>query len=240
MTQDLQQPAPRAIEFPFLALLVSGGHCQLLKCLGIGQYEILGGTIDDSLGEAYDKTARLLGLPVGGGGGPAIEKLAKEGDPKALTLTIPLQQRKDCDFSFAGLKTGVRVAAEKLCQERGVDSVLNLTRQDKADVAASFQNVAIKHIEQKLEAAMNMLQPESKIRSLAVVGGVAANAELRSRLQAICSKRSWSMFVPPPRLCTDQGSMSAWAAIERLSVGSSDEPSNQEVFARYPFSLLPS
>jgi tRNA threonylcarbamoyl adenosine modification protein TsaD len=237
--QNQQQThAPRAINFPFLALLVSGGHCQLLKCLGIGQYAVLGGTIDDSLGEAYDKTARLLGLPVGGGGGPAIEKLAKEGNAKALTLTIPLRQRHDCDFSFAGLKTGVRVAAEKLCQERGVDAVVNLTRQDKADIAASFQNVAIKHIEQKLEKAMTLLEQEDNVRSLAVVGGVAANAELRSRLEAICTKRSWSMFVPPPRLCTDQGSMSAWAAIERLSVGSSDDPTNQEVYARFPFSTI--
>lgn len=92
----------RAMEFPFLALLVSGGHCQLLKCMGIGQYSIIGGTLDDSLGEAFDKTARLLGLPVGGGGGPAIEKLAVEGDPNSILLPIPLQKRKDCDFSYAG------------------------------------------------------------------------------------------------------------------------------------------
>ena len=110
----------RSMEFPFLALLVSGGHCQLLKCIGIGQYTIIGGTLDDSLGEAFDKTARLLGLPVGGGGGPAVEKLAREGDPKAVQLPIPLQKRKDCDFSYAGLKTAVRSAAEKLAVERGV------------------------------------------------------------------------------------------------------------------------
>lgn len=92
----------RSMEFPFLALLVSGGHCQLLKCMGIGQYSIIGGTLDDSLGEAFDKTARLLGLPVGGGGGPAIEQLAIEGDPNSIPLPIPLQKRKDCDFSYAG------------------------------------------------------------------------------------------------------------------------------------------
>eukprot|EP00554_Chaetoceros_debilis_P016699 CAMPEP_0194114854 /NCGR_PEP_ID=MMETSP0150-20130528/21666_1 /TAXON_ID=122233 /ORGANISM="Chaetoceros debilis, Strain MM31A-1" /LENGTH=548 /DNA_ID=CAMNT_0038805173 /DNA_START=52 /DNA_END=1695 /DNA_ORIENTATION=- len=227
----------RAIGFPFLALLVSGGHCQLMKCVGIGQYEIIGGTIDDSLGEAFDKTARLLGLPVGGGGGPAVEKLAKEGNPKGVQLPIPLQKRKDCDFSYAGLKTAVRMKTEKLAAERGV-SVEDLSREDRADVAASFQNVAIKHIEQRLKRTMDMLEEgEDNIRSLAVVGGVAANQELRSRLEAICAERTdpWRMFVPPPRLCTDQGAMSAWAAVERIVVGSSDIPDDQDVFARFPF-----
>lgn len=229
----------RAIEFPFLALLVSGGHCQLMKCLGVGRYEIIGGTIDDSLGEAFDKTARLLGLPVGGGGGPAVEKLALEGDPNAVLLPIPLQKRKDFDFSYAGLKTAVRLKAEKLAVEKGVDSVDILSRKDKADIASSFQNVAIKHIEQRLKRAMDMLESDDEccIRSLAVVGGVAANKELRSRLEALCQDREepWNMFVPPPRLCTDQGAMAAWAAVERLMVGSSDIPEEQEVFARFPF-----
>ena len=166
-----------------------------------------------------------------------MEKLAREGDPNALTLPIPMQKRKDCDFSYAGLKTSVRTAAEKLRKERGLISIDDLPHQDKANIAASFQNVAIRHIEQRLERAMSMLEKDG-IRSLAVVGGVAANSELRSRLDAMCTKREqpWSMFVPPPRLCTDQGSMSAWAAVERLMLGSSDDPTNQEVFARYPFS----
>lgn len=190
-------------------------------------------------GEAFDKTARLLGLPVGGGGGPAVEKLALEGDPNAVALPVPMQQRKDCDFSYAGLKTSARTAAEKLRKDRGLESIDDLSHQDKANIAASFQNVAIRHIEQRLERAMSMLEKDG-IRSLAVVGGVAANSELRSRLDAICAHREdpWSMFVPPPRLCTDQGSMSAWAAVERLMLGSSDDPSNQEVFARYPFSTV--
>jgi len=236
-TEDMHEAA-RAIEFPFLALLVSGGHCQLLKCLDIGKYSILGGTMDDSLGEAFDKTARLLGLPVGGGGGPAVEALARDGDPKAVKLPIPLQRRKDCDFSYAGLKTAVRIAAEKLVKERELESIDELSRDDKANIAASFQNVAIRHIEQRLERAMSMMETEEDgIRSLAVVGGVAANSELRSRLESICTNRSepWNMFVPPPRLCTDQGSMSAWAAIERIVVGSSDKAEGQEVYARYPF-----
>lgn len=233
---------PRAMEFPFLALLVSGGHCQILKCLGIGQYSIIGGTLDDSLGEAFDKTARLLGLPVGGGGGPAIEKLAQDGDPNSIPLPVPLQKRKDCDFSYAGLKTAVRLASEKLKVERGVDSVEHLPRKDKADIAASFQNTAFRHLEIRLERAMDLVEKEDGVRSLAVVGGVAANSELRSRLNGLCSGRSnaWEMFVPPPRLCTDQGAMSAWAAVERLMVGSSDMVDGQEVFARYPFAVVSS
>ena len=239
----------RTMDFPFLALLVSGGHCQILKCLDIGKYSIVGGTLDDSLGEAFDKVARMLGLPVGGGGGPAVEALAKEGDPKSVALPIPLQKRKDCDFSFAGLKTAVRRAAEKMCDTEQDGSVEELlTDKDKANIAASFQHTAIRHIEQRLERAMKMVEQDEtvKIRSLAVVGGVAANQELRSRLEALCARLSeeqetdedaWKMFVPPPRLCTDQGSMSAWAAVERLMVGSSDDPTHQEVHARYPFSL---
>ena len=216
----------------------------------IGKYSIVGGTLDDSLGEAFDKVARLIGLPVGGGGGPAVEALAKKGNPEVVALPVPLWKRKDCDFSFAGLKTAVRRAAEKMCdagQDGNVEELLS--NEDKANIAASFQNTAILHIEERLERAMKLVEEDEsiKIRSLAVVGGVAANQELRSRLEALCARRSkeggmadqdaWKMFVPPPRLCTDQGSMSAWAAIERLMVGSSDDPSNQDVYARYPFSL---
>ena len=226
----------KALQFPFMALLVSGGHCQLLKCLGIGRYTVIGGTLDDSLGECYDKTASLLGLPIGGGGGPALEALAKDGNATAIPLTIPLQKRQDCDFSYAGLKTNIRRAAEKLAVERGVETVLELSREDKADLAASFQNIAIKHLEQRLARAMKQMKSEdSDIDTLAVVGGVAANQELRRRLQAICDDQGWSMVVPPPRLCTDQGAMASWAAIERLRLGSSDDPSNQDIYARYPF-----
>ena len=231
----LQDPT---VHFPFLALLVSGGHCQLLKCLGIGQYEMIGGTTDDSLGEAYDKTARLLQLPVGGGGGPAVEALAKKGNPTAISLTVPLQQRKDCDFSFSGLKTNVRRAAEHLAAERGLGSIEELHENDRADLAASFQNVAIKHVEQRLARAIELVAPEG-IRTLALVGGVAANMEIRSRLDTICQRYEWQMVVPPPRLCTDQGAMAAWAGIERLKVGSSDDPAVQEVYARYPFAIQP-
>lgn len=229
----------RAMEFPFLALLVSGGHCQILNCRGIGNYSILGGTVDDSLGEAFDKTARLLGLPVGGGGGPAMERLAKHGDPSAIPLSVPLQGRKDLDFSYSGLKSNVKRAVDRLIAERGVESVDEFSDQDKANIAASFQNVAIKHVEQRLKRAMEQMEQEG-IRTLAVVGGVAANQELRSRLERLCCEREepWTMFVPPPRLCTDQGTMSAWAAVERLQMGSSDDPHTQEVYARFPFAIV--
>lgn len=219
----LEEPS---LQFPFLALLVSGGHCQILKCLGIGRYSILGGTTDDSLGEAYDKIARLLRLPVGGGGGPAVEALAKMGNATAIPLTVPLLRRKDCDFSYSGLKTNVRRAAEQLAADRGLSSVDNLDESDRADLAASFQNTAIVHLEQRLQRAMKVVEGDG-ITTLALVGGVAANKEIRNRLDALCQKLKWSMVVPPPRLCTDQGAMSAWAAIERLKVGSSDDPTNQ-------------
>lgn len=229
----------KQLEFPFLALLVSGGHCQLLKCSGIGNVTVLGGTFDDSLGEAYDKTARLLGLPVGGGGGPVVEELARQGDPKAIPFSVPLQGRKDLDFSYSGLKSNVRRVAEQLCIQRGVDTPADLPLSDKANIAASFQHVAIQHIEQRLQRAMSILENENdengRISSLALVGGVAANQVLRSRVEDLCTSRSWNLWIPPPRLCTDQGTMSAWATIERLRVGSSDDPTISDVYARYPF-----
>ena len=230
----------RAMDFPFLALLVSGGHCQLIRCEGIGNCEILGGTMDDSLGEAFDKTARLLGLPVGGGGGPAVERIALDGNQTSVDLPIPLRHRKNCDFSYAGLKTATRLASEKKAAEHNVEKPDQLPDSCKADIAASFQNRAIQHVEQRLRYAMDLVEAEG-IQTLAVVGGVAANKELKSRLEKICKSRPnpWSLFVPPPRLCTDQGTMIAWAAIERIMKGSSDDPSNQEVHARYPFEVKP-
>eukprot|EP00934_Nitzschia_sp_Nitz4_P004067 Nitzschia sp. Nitz4//scaffold189_size62959//18493//19779//NITZ4_006304-RA/size62959-processed-gene-0.35-mRNA-1//-1//CDS//3329539884//4057//frame0 len=221
------------LDFPFLALLVSGGHCQILKCLGIGRYSVVGGTVDDSLGEAYDKTARMLNLKVGGGGGPAIEALAKEGNHLAFPFSVPLRNRQNCDFSYSGLKSNVRRAAEKLAAEQGLASTVDLPRNDRADLAASFQHIAVKHLEQRLKRAIAQVGDEMK--TLAVVGGVAANMEVRSRLDLLCKKHGWEMVVPPPRLCTDQGAMSAWAAIERLRLRSSDDPTDQEVYARFPF-----
>jgi len=226
----------RRLEFPFLALLVSGGHCQLLHCQAVGRYDILGGTLDDSLGEALDKTARLLLGP--GQGGAALEQWARRGDPRSINLPIPLRQRKNCNFSYAGLKTAARQAAQALADERQIAEIMDLADNDKADLAASFQHAAFSHIEQRLKYAMNDMEERTRVQTLAVVGGVAANQELRARLESMCQARGWRLVVPPPRYCTDQGAMSAWAGVERFWRGSSDEAASQEVYGRFPFAKI--
>ena len=247
----------RRLDFPFLALLVSGGHCQLLDCHDVGQYDILGGTLDDSLGEALDKTTRLLFGP-GHGGGATLEQWAKQGNPDAISLPIPLRNKKNCHFSYAGLKTAVRQAAQDLCAEHNVPDILSLPNATKADLAASFQKAAFTHIEQRLKYAMAEMEwrysnndvdgdaARQRVLPLAVVGGVAANQELRRRIQALCesgaTNRQWQLVVPPPQYCTDQGAMSAWAGVERFWRGSSDDPvvpdGAMDVYARYPFATL--
>lgn len=246
------------VAFPFLTLLTSGGHCQLLLTRGLGKHAVLGSTLDDALGEAFDKVARLLELPVGGGGGPALEALAREGNPAAVPLPIPMQKKRNFDFSFAGLKTAVRLAVERAPEE------VKRTRQFQADVAASFQHAAFTHLEQRLsfamgycarlegviDGAMNGAQdgadPPRLPGTLVVSGGVAANQELRRRLQALCDATPapggdgapWRLLVPPPRLCTDNGVMVAWAAIEALNEGRSHEAEGQGVRARWPLGRL--
>eukprot|EP00520_Triparma_pacifica_P009825 CAMPEP_0118653846 /NCGR_PEP_ID=MMETSP0785-20121206/12051_1 /TAXON_ID=91992 /ORGANISM="Bolidomonas pacifica, Strain CCMP 1866" /LENGTH=416 /DNA_ID=CAMNT_0006546421 /DNA_START=140 /DNA_END=1390 /DNA_ORIENTATION=- len=230
----LNSPLP----FPFVALLVSGGHCQTLLCKRMGEYEVIGGTLDDSLGEAYDKVARMLGLPVGGGGGPAVEKLALLGNHTKVKLPIPMQHRKDCDFSFAGLKNAFRMAVEKMKVMRGLGDDDELGEQDKADLAASFQHAAIRHLEQRMNRVMTNLSSSNSpisVNRLVVVGGVAANKKIREKLEDVCGKHDWEMFTPEPRLCTDNGVMAAWAGVEKLKEGTSDIPDTQDVFARYPF-----
>ncbi|KAK4535839.1 hypothetical protein CDCA_CDCA06G1864 [Cyanidium caldarium] len=249
---------PHEPPFPFLVLLASGGHCMLLLARDLGQYSILGGTLDDSIGEAYDKTARLLGLEWGGGGGPALERLAREGNPHAFSFSVPLRQRRDCNFSFAGLKTAVRLAIEK-CRRRAADideaqPLVQLNRQAAADIAASFQYVAVKHLEERLSLALQWCQAhEPNVRSVVVAGGVAANATVRERLRAVARQAGWtrrcpqpdgsmrdeeSVLFPPPRLCTDNGVMVAWAGVERVRrcgdiVGEPDME-DIEVAARWP------
>lgn len=246
----------QAVPFPFLTLLTSGGHCQLLLTRGIGQHVVLGSTLDDALGEAFDKVARLLDLPVGGGGGPALEKLAREGDPNGVALPVPMRNKKSLDFSFAGLKTAVRVAVQKAPDE------LRDTHQFRADVAASFQHAAFCHLEQRLRYAFaycdaSLPPSEARPTTLVVSGGVAANMALRERLQRLCDETAapraaesadasegasedgtWQLVVPPPRLCTDNGVMVAWAAIESLKLGVCHEAEGQEVRARWPLGRL--
>jgi len=161
-----------------------------------------------------------------------------EGDPTSINFPIPLRKRKDCDLSYAGLKTAVQIYIEKKRVQLGLKSVEQIPRKERADIAASFQNVAIKHVEQRLETAMDIFEEKkSEFYSLAVVGGVAANMEIRHRLKKLCNnrKKNWSIFLPMPKYCTDQGIMTAWSTIERIMVGSSDSPDDHNVFARYPF-----
>ncbi|WP_375204907.1 tRNA (adenosine(37)-N6)-threonylcarbamoyltransferase complex transferase subunit TsaD [Hyphococcus sp.] len=191
--------------FPYLLLLISGGHTQLIRVLGVGKYDRLGTTIDDAAGESFDKTAKLLGL--GAPGGPRVESAAVGGRADRFDLPRPLLKHAGCDFSFSGLKTAVREAAESLD---------NPTGQDIADLAASFQDAAARHLAQRTEKAMALMLEAGR---LVVAGGVAANCAIKKMLQQLCAANSWELIVPPPKYCTDNGAMIAWAGAERLAAG---------------------
>ena len=190
--------------FPFVALLVSGGHTQLLRVTDVGRYELLGDTIDDAAGEAFDKSAKLLGL--GYPGGPALARLAEFGDPHAYALPRPLLNRQSLDFSFAGLKTAVRNHAARL------DSTCE---QARADLAAATQEAIVDVLVRKSIAALEA----TGLERLVVAGGVGANASLRERLVRECEKRQVRVFFPELALCTDNGAMIALAAAMRLQRG---------------------
>jgi N6-L-threonylcarbamoyladenine synthase len=197
------------VAFPFLLLLVSGGHCQLLAVEGVGRYRRLGTTLDDAAGEAFDKGAKLLGL--GYPGGPAIERAARVGDASRLALPRPLKGRPGCDFSFAGLKTALR---EKVEAEAAIDD------RFRADAAASLQAAIGDCLLDRTEHALDLFReryPEG--RSLVVAGGVAANQVLRARLADLAEREGFSFVAPPQFLCTDNAAMIAWAGIERLRLG---------------------
>lgn len=198
------------IAFPYLLLLVSGGHTQLIAVEAVGRYRRLGTTIDDALGEAFDKTAKLLSLPYPGG--PAVETLAREGDPTRFPLPRPLLTRESLDFSFSGLKTAVRHAAE---------SVAPLTRTDAADLCAAFQAAVSDIVAIKAERALAFFAAHSGVTAptLVVAGGVAANKAIATRLEAAVARAKGRLIVPPGRLCTDNGAMIAWAGAERLALG---------------------
>ncbi|MBB3033919.1 tRNA (adenosine(37)-N6)-threonylcarbamoyltransferase complex transferase subunit TsaD [Alteriqipengyuania lutimaris] len=201
------------LEFPYLLLLVSGGHCQILRCEGVGQYRRLATTIDDAVGEAFDKTAKILGL--GFPGGPAVERLAREGDPKAVPLPRPLVGGKEPHFSFAGLKSAVLRAHES-------------GQHATAHIAASFQQAAIDCLVDRLERA---IANGGQAPALVVAGGVAANASVRAALEALAQRHAMRFVAPPPRLCTDNAAMIAWAGCERL--GQSD-PLDYKARPRWP------
>jgi N6-L-threonylcarbamoyladenine synthase len=194
--------------FPYLLLLLSGGHCQCVAVEGVGHYRRLGGTIDDAIGEAFDKVAKMLGL--GWPGGPALEKLAAEGTP-GIPLPRPLLGRDGCDFSFSGLKTAV---AQLLAPHEGA-----LPRRFAAAMAASFQQAVAEVLADRARHALAMM-PDARL--LVVAGGVAANAALRAALTTAAAAHGLPLAAPPPRLCGDNAVMVAWAAIERLRLGAYD------------------
>jgi N6-L-threonylcarbamoyladenine synthase len=212
LTARLTAPADRPLAFPYLLLLVSGGHCQLLDVEGVGRYRRLGTTIDDAAGEAFDKAAAMLGL--GFPGGPALEKAAANGDPKRFPLPRPMLGRPNADFSFSGLKTALRQAITST----------TLDDQAKADLAASFQAAITDALVDRTGRAIAMFENRhGSGRPLVLAGGVAANRSIRTALAALAERRGMQLAVPPIGLCTDNAAMVAWAGIERLAIGPADD-----------------
>jgi N6-L-threonylcarbamoyladenine synthase len=200
--------------FPFLLLLVSGGHCQCVAVEGVGRYVRLGGTVDDAAGEAFDKVAKLLGL--GWPGGPVLERLAARGDPTRYDFPRPMLGRPGCDFSFSGLKTAVAQAVARLGEGALPSAVA-------ADVAASFQRAVAEVLADRAAHAMAMVRARApEARLLVVAGGVAANGAVRAALRAAADRAGFTLLAPPVRLCTDNAVMVAWAGIERLRLGLAD------------------
>ncbi len=198
------------LAFPYLLLLVSGGHCQCVAVEGVGRYRKLGGTIDDAVGEAFDKVGKLLGLPWPGG--PALERLAAEGDAARYAFPRPLKGRPGCDFSFSGLKTAVAQVVSGLPPGA-------LARGVAADIAASFQRAVADVLADRVAHAAGMM-PQA--RALVVAGGVAANATVRQELSQVAGQLGMVLLAPPLRLCTDNAVMVAWAGVERLRLGLAD------------------
>ncbi len=204
------------IAFPYLMLLVSGGHCQFLVVEGPEDFTRLGGTIDDAPGEAFDKIAKLLGL--GQPGGPLVEREAAAGDPSRFELPRPLLDRPGCDLSFSGLKTAVRRQGERLVSAKG-----GMTRADRADLCASFQAAVAETLAEKTRRACAEVRARYGAGVLAVAGGVAANMAIRTALRAVAEAEGFEWFAPPLALCTDNGAMIAWAAAERMALRGPDD-----------------
>ncbi|MBW8707924.1 MAG: tRNA (adenosine(37)-N6)-threonylcarbamoyltransferase complex transferase subunit TsaD [Alphaproteobacteria bacterium] len=220
------------VEFPFLLLLVSGGHCQLVGVGGVADFRLYGSTIDDAVGEAFDKTAKILGLPYPGG--PAVEAAAKNGNPRAYDLPRPLlgkrgSGRAGADFSFSGLKTALRQLAQ--------------TGISVEDASASFQAAVIDILRDRTRLAMEMFRrdfPQGvQGNRLVVAGGVAANQAIGAGLNRLCAEEDFIALIPPPRLCTDNAAMIAWAGVERLSAGGAGDALSTSPRARWPLATGP-
>jgi len=205
------------IAYPYLMLLVSGGHCQFLIARGCEDFNRLGGTIDDAPGEAFDKTARLLGLPQPGG--PSVQSEAAKGDPKRFRFPRPLLDRPGCDLSFSGLKTALLRARDALIADQG-----GLTEQDRADLCAGFQAAVVDVLAEKTRRALALYMAESPSNPvLAVAGGVAANIAIRAALETLSSETGTRFLAPPLALCTDNAAMIAYAGLERFAAGKEDD-----------------
>jgi N6-L-threonylcarbamoyladenine synthase len=201
------------VPYPYLMLLVSGGHCQFLLVHGPDQFERLGGTIDDAPGEAFDKIARLIGLPQPGG--PEVERSAQAGDPTRFAFPRPLLDRPGCDMSFSGLKTAVLRVRDKLVTDNG-----GLSRQDQADLAAGFQAAVSDVLAEKTRRALALYKADQ--RHLCVAGGVAANQTIRDALKSVSCETDTQFLAPPLSLCTDNAAMIAFAGIEQWDLRGTD------------------
>ena len=215
------------VPFPYLLLLVSGGHTALVAVRGIGDHLRLGATVDDAIGEAFDKVAKLLGLPYPGG--PPVERLAEAGDPERFVLPRPLLRRPTPDFSLSGLKTALRVEAERIAP---------LTDADVADLCASFQAAVIDVVVDRTRTALRLFREGvGRPSALVVAGGVAANGGIRRALARLAGETGLRLVAPPPALCTDNGAMIAWAGLERLRRGLVDDLA-APARARWPLEAL--
>ncbi len=208
--------------FPFVALLVSGGHTLLVQVDGIGQYRILGESVDDAAGEAFDKTAKLLGLPYPGG--PALAKLAEQGTPGRFSFPRPMTDRPGCDFSFSGLKTAAITAWR----------ALEPTPENRADIAHAFEDAVVETLAIKCQRALR----ETRLRRLVIAGGVGANRRLRQRLREMTAAMGGQVHYPRLEFCTDNGAMIAYAGWRRLAAGSGEDTA-LEVRPRWPLDSLP-
>jgi N6-L-threonylcarbamoyladenine synthase len=201
-----------ALAFPYCLFLASGGHTQIVAVTGVGQYVRLGTTVDDAMGEAFDKVAKMLGLPYPGG--PEVERAAHDGDPARFAFPRPMLGRPDANFSLSGLKTAVRNEASRLG---------TLEPQDISDLCAGFQAAVLESTADRLSVGLRLFHEQfGPPRALVAAGGVAANQAIRGALQDVAAKAQTTLIIPPPALCTDNGAMIAWAGAERLALGMID------------------